>query len=49
MNIQQAKGFEVSRAQGLTPASCNSFHTNLQALYNQHNYIIHHVWNSNET
>jgi len=38
MNIRQIKRLEVCRARGLTLASYNSFHTNLQSLHNQHNY-----------
>ncbi len=49
VSIWQGKRLEVRKAQGLTLVSYNSFHTNLHALCNQHNYITNHVWNSNET
>jgi len=49
VNIRQIERLEVYRAGGLTLASYNSFHINLQSLYNQHNYTIDHVWNLDET
>jgi hypothetical protein len=49
VNIRQIERLEVCRTQGLTLASYNSFHTNLQSPYIQHNYTIDHVWNLDET
>jgi hypothetical protein len=40
---------EVYKAQGLTTNTCKSFYTSLQALYNQHNYVLDYVWNIDET
>jgi hypothetical protein len=42
MNIWQVERLEVYKAQGLKPNSYNYFYTNLQILYNQHNYITNH-------
>jgi hypothetical protein len=36
---------DISRAQGLTLAACNSFYENFQSLYNKHNYLPNHIWN----
>jgi hypothetical protein len=49
VSIWKVEGLEVCKAQGLTLASYNSFHTNMQSLYNQHNYITNHVWNLDKT
>jgi hypothetical protein len=43
------EGLDISRAQGLTQATCNSFYENLQSLYSKHNYLPDHIWNCDET
>jgi hypothetical protein len=48
LSICQVEGLAVCKTQGLTLNTCNFFYTNLQALYNQHNCVLNHVWNSNE-
>ncbi len=48
VNIQQAKGLDVNKAQGLNVNSHNSFISSLQALYNTHDHLSYHIWNSNE-
>jgi hypothetical protein len=46
-HIWQVKGLEV-KTHGLTSNSCNYFYTNLESLYNQHNYSCNHIWNFHE-
>ncbi len=48
MNIQQAKGLDVNKSQGLNVNSHTSFTNSLQALYNTHDHLSYHIWNSNE-
>jgi len=40
---------EVHKTQGLTTNTCKYFYINLQALYNQHNYVLNYVWDLDET
>jgi hypothetical protein len=42
------KGLDISKAQGQTPTTCNSFYENLHSLCNKHNYLPDHIWNCNE-
>jgi hypothetical protein len=49
LNICQAKRLDISGAQGLTIQSCLTFYQNLKSLYNKHNYVLNHIWNSNGT
>jgi hypothetical protein len=48
LSIRQAEGMEISKTQGLTSQSCESFYNNLQSLYNKYNYYAHHIWDPNE-
>jgi len=47
-NIRQAKRLDISQAQRLTTQSYFFFYQNLQSFYNEHNYVIDHIWNFDE-
>jgi len=49
ISICLAEGLDISRAQGLTLTTYNSFYENLQSLYSKHNYLLNHIWNCDET
>jgi hypothetical protein len=48
ISIHLVEGLDISRAQGLFLATCNSFDENLQSLHNKHNYPLDHIWNCDE-
>jgi hypothetical protein len=48
ISIRMAERLDISRAQGITLATYNSFYDNLQSLYNKHNYFPNHKWNCDE-
>ena len=47
--LRTPQPLQVCRARNLCPSMVYTFYTNLQHLYNQHNYQPSHIWNVDES